>query len=383
MSDFDELLRRVVRMSEDIQEFKRASENQVREGTIEKVDAKKGYQVTFGKDENGKPIPSAWFPHHEQGGAFKTWRPSSRGQIVYVVAPGGDQRRAFVVPRGGFSDDNPQPSDKLEENVDTFGQYRREIREKDTVDKVGKAKVSKKAEGKITAETGDQPDDGSAPGGLGANVQHELNKQLQGIRANLTQLENNVAGLHEITSRFREIAQGRIPELAAIQSILDGKPDGLEKAAKMALGNLEGYVAKSMQQMLGKLTNGFMSNVLGMVQGFVGGQIGGILDQVEQLASAEGLEAAAGEALNAAVGEARGMIAEAVGGSTAALSAKMRQMAGIAAGTPIEAAFGLLQGQMGGALGGALDVAANLGGMLDGQQNLTKGLTRSYRLGGY
>ncbi len=210
MSDFDDLLRVVVRMSHQLEEMKHTATNMLREGVVEKVDGKRGYQVSFGKDEDGKPIPSAWFPHHEQGGAFKTWRPSSKGQIVYVVAPGGDQRRAFVVPRGGFSDDNPQPSDKLEENVDTFGQYRREIREKDTVDKVGKAKVSKKAEGKITAETGDQPDDGSAPGGLGANVQHELNKQLQGIRANLTQLENNVAGLHEITSRFREIAQGRI-----------------------------------------------------------------------------------------------------------------------------------------------------------------------------
>jgi len=380
VSDFDDLLRVVVRMSHQLEEMKHTATNMLREGVVERVDGKRGYQVNFGKDEDGKPIPSAWFPHHEQGGAFKTWRPSSKGQIVYVVAPGGDQRRAFVVPQGGFSDDNPQPSDKLEENVDTFGQYRREIREKDTVDKVGKAKVSKKAEGKITAETGDQPDDGSAPGGLGANVQHELNRQLQGIRANLTQLENNVAGLHEITSRFREIAQGRIPELAAIQSILDGKPDGLEKAAKMALGNLEGYVAKSMQQMLGKLTNGFMSSVMGMVHGFVQGQIGGLLGQVADLASLHGITDAIADPLGAAEALALDVAA---GGSHGVFNRNLDTIGAAFAATPGEAAFALLRGQFGGALGGALDVAANLGGMLDGQQNLTKGLTRSYRLGGY
>jgi phage baseplate assembly protein gpV len=380
VSDFDDLLRVVVRMSHQLEEIKHTATNMLREGVVEKVDGKKGYQVNFGKDEDGKPIPSAWFPHHEQGGAFKTWRPSSKGQIVYVVAPGGDQRRAFVVPRGGFSDDNPQPSDKLEENVDTFGQYRREIREKDTVDKVGKAKVSKKAEGKITAETGDQPDDGSASGGLGANVQHELNRQLQTLRADLTQARNEIAGLHEITSRFREIAQGRIPELAAIQSILDGKPDGLEKAAKMALGNLEGYMAKAFQGALGKLTNGFMSSVMGAVRGFVQGQIGGLLGQVADLASLHGISDAIADPLGAAealvADVAAGTAHDEFGNQLGAIEAAF-------AGTPGEAAFALLRGQFGGALGGALDVAANLGGMLDGQQNLTKGLTRSYRLGGY
>jgi len=382
VSDFDDLLRAHIRLRHTVEELRHQASNMLRVGTIKETDGQKGYQVEFGKDDDGMPLPSAWFPHPEQGGAFKTWRPLTKEQIVYVVAPGGDQRQAFIIPRGGFSDQNPQPSEKLDENVDTYGKVRRETRAEDTVDKVGKAKVSKKAEGKITAETGDQPERGGS-GGIGGNVPHELNRQLQGLRADLTQARNEIAGLHEAASKMRQIAQGRIPELAALIPILNGDPDSLEKAAKGALGNLEGYMAKAVQGAIGKLTNGFMNNALGLVQGFVAGQIGGILDQVQHLASSGGLSAAAGQALDVAVGEARGMIGDAVSGTTAGLVGKMTQMAGIVAGSPAEAAFGLLQGQMGGALGGALDVAANLGGLLDGQKNLTKGTTRSYHLGGY
>lgn len=137
MSDFAELLRIVERMSRELRELKHLTENTVREAVVDEVDAKKGYKLDFGKDENGKPIPSTWLPHPEQGGAFKTWRPSSKGQIVYVLSPGGDQRRAFLVPKGGFSDDNPAPSEKLDENVETFGKVRTTWKADGTTKQVG------------------------------------------------------------------------------------------------------------------------------------------------------------------------------------------------------------------------------------------------------
>ncbi|MDO9428441.1 MAG: hypothetical protein Q7T93_16615 [Methylobacterium sp.] len=379
MSDFDDLLRAHLKLQHTVEELRHQAANMMRVGTVKEVDGKKGYQVNFGNGDDGKPIPSAWFPHPEQGGAFKTWRPLTKDQIVYVVAPGGDQRQAFVIPRGGFSDQNPQPSEKLDENVDTYGKVRRETRAEDTVDKVGKAKVTKKAEGKITAETGDQPEGG----GSGGNVAHELNRQLQGIKAHLTQHDNNIAGLHDATSKMREIAEKAIPGLMVLKPLLNSDPQSLEKAAQGIVGKLEGYVAKTMQGMIGKLTNGFMDNAMGLVKGFMGDQLGGILDQVEALASGEGIEAALGAAMQSAVSEARGMIDGAAGGSLGPLTEQLNVMAGIAAGTPLEGAFADLKGQLTGAIGAIGPIAAGLGDLVDNQKNLTKGLTRSYRLGGY
>ena len=137
MTDFDELMRIVKTMQSELLELRTRHSNMLREGVVEKVDAKKGYKVSFGKDENGRPIDSAWFPHPEQGGAFKTWRPSTKGQIVYVASLGGDQRTAFIVPKGGFSDQNPAPSDKLDENVETYGKVKTTWKAGSTEKKIG------------------------------------------------------------------------------------------------------------------------------------------------------------------------------------------------------------------------------------------------------
>jgi hypothetical protein len=379
VSDFEDLLRVVVDMRHTIAELQHQSANMLRVGTIQKVDGKKGYQVDFGPGDDGKPIPSPWFPHPEKGGKLKSWHPLTEGQIVYAVAPSGDPRQAFLVPRGGFSDANPQPSEKLDENVETYGKFRREVRSGDTLEKVGKSKRTATEDGKITEDTGDQPEGGGAPGGLGGNVQHELNRQLQGIRAILTQHDNHIAGLHEAASKMRQIAEFQIPGLKTLIPILNGDPQSLERAAQAALGNLEGYVAKTFQQAIGKLTNGFMNNALGLVRGFVSGQIGGLLDQVSALALEHGVGGQIADALD----EARGLIDAAAAGDGEAMAGQLAGMAGAFAGTPGEAAFGLLRGQIGGTLAAAADIAGNLGGLLDGQQNLVKGLTRSYRLGGY
>ena len=137
MSDFDDLFRAFLKLQHTVEELRHQAANTMRVGTIKETDGKKGYQVDLGNDDDGKSLPSAWFPHPEQGGAFKTWRPMSKGQIVYVIAPGGDQRQAFIIPKGGFSDENPQPSEKLDENVETFGKVRVTWAEESTKKEVG------------------------------------------------------------------------------------------------------------------------------------------------------------------------------------------------------------------------------------------------------
>ncbi|MCJ2080747.1 hypothetical protein [Methylobacterium sp. J-090] len=137
MSDFDDLLRAHIKLQHTVEELRHQASSMMRVGTVKEVDGKKGYQVDLGNDDDGKPLPSAWHPHPEQGGAFKTWRPLTKGQIVYVIAPGGDQRQAFIVPKGGFSDENPQPSEKLDENVETYGKVRTTWTEDSTKKEVG------------------------------------------------------------------------------------------------------------------------------------------------------------------------------------------------------------------------------------------------------
>lgn len=132
MSDLADLIRWVQDLEHKLEEERHIRANMLRVGTIAKADGKKGYQVTFA-EENGKPVPSVWFPHPEQGGTHKTWHPMPEGQIVFAICPGGDQRQGFLVPKGGFSDQNKQPSEKLDEEVETYGDKFKKVTNKDGV----------------------------------------------------------------------------------------------------------------------------------------------------------------------------------------------------------------------------------------------------------
>lgn len=355
-----DLERRIARL-----EHRLANLNPV--GRVMERDHEKGVRVNLGTDD--KPFLSPWIQPGDRTGASR-YLPEV-GEQIMVLSHGGDWAQATLLPLT-HSNARPNPAEDKDETVhhNRDGERR----------SVKKGHARHQAKNKISQGAGDGGKKGEGSGKSGANLSHEINRQLQGIRANLTQLENNVAGVFEAASKMREIAEGRIPELKAIKAILDGKPESLEKAAKMALGNLEGYVAKSMQQMLGKLTNGFMNNVLGMVQGFVQGQIAGVLGQIAELADLHGIADLVADPL----GAAEGLITEAASGAAHnLLGSHMGAIEAAFAGTPGEAAFAALRGELGGILNGALDVAANLGGMLDAQKNLVKGMSKSLRLGGY
>lgn len=93
--------------------------NALKVGPVEVIDAKKGFRLKLGEDEDG-PYLSPWYPHPESGGATRTWAPLSKGQIVGVMNPVGDSRQG-VIFRGGFSDQFPPPSEDLQENRFEFG----------------------------------------------------------------------------------------------------------------------------------------------------------------------------------------------------------------------------------------------------------------------
>lgn len=111
----------IVGMKADLEALKTAFGTALRVGPVEKVDAEKGFRLKLGEGSDGEPFLSPWYPHPESGGKTKTWAPLSKGQVVGVLNPVGDPRQGVLL-RAGFSDENPPPSQSLEENVFTaFG----------------------------------------------------------------------------------------------------------------------------------------------------------------------------------------------------------------------------------------------------------------------
>ncbi len=115
------MFRDLLAMKIDIEMLKTAFGKSLKVGPIEQIDAKKGYRIKLGEDENGEPFLSPWYPHPESGGATSTWAPLSKGQIVGMINPTGDARQGILL-RGGFSDINRPPSaDLLASVLKAFG----------------------------------------------------------------------------------------------------------------------------------------------------------------------------------------------------------------------------------------------------------------------
>lgn len=114
------MISEIVAQRADIEHLKSLFGRSLRVGAVEVVDAEKGFRIKLGEGAGGEPFLSPWYPHPESGGATRTWAPLSKGQIVGIINPGGDPRQGVLL-RGGFSDDNPPPSQSLDENVLEFG----------------------------------------------------------------------------------------------------------------------------------------------------------------------------------------------------------------------------------------------------------------------
>lgn len=110
------LVREFVDMKIDLAMLKTAFGNSIRVGTVEEVDAQKGYRVRLGETAAGEPYLSPWIAHPESGGQSKSWMPLSKGQTVGLLSPTGDMRQAVML-RAGFSGDNAPPSADLLANV--------------------------------------------------------------------------------------------------------------------------------------------------------------------------------------------------------------------------------------------------------------------------
>lgn len=362
-----DLMARLERVENQLSHLSHLYSQSIMAGPVAERDHEKGIRLNLGTE--AEPFLSPWIQPGDRTGASR-YLPE-KGEQVMMLAPGGDHRQATMVPFT-HSGSKKNPAKDGDETVHHARDGQRHS--------VKKGHVQDHADNKVTRSGGDPATrDGTGGSGGGANLPHELNRQLQGLRAQVTQNSHDIGGLFHVTSRLREIAQFRIPELAQLQDILNKQPGGLEKAAQEIAGQVESFLAKNFQQAVAKLANGLLGNIMGLVQGFMGGQIGDVLGQIETLAGQSGL----GGAIAGPMAEARAKVGNAASGSASALQGPLDAMGAVFAGTPAAGAFAALRGQMDGALGAAVGMALNLGGLVDGQQNLTKGMTKSYRLGGY
>lgn len=110
-------------LSQRIAELERKSDNAIRHGTVEEVDAKnKLVRLRVGGTDD-EPFESPWVPYGQMAGALKLHSPPSKGQQMTMFSPGGDFLQAVALPFH-WSDQNPSPSDKEDEHVLTFGSWR-------------------------------------------------------------------------------------------------------------------------------------------------------------------------------------------------------------------------------------------------------------------
>lgn len=114
------MISEIIALRADVEQLKSLFGRALRVGPVEVVDPERGFRIKLGDGADGEPYLSPFYPHPESGGATSTWAPLSKGQIVGIINPGGDPRRGVLL-RGGFSDQNPPPSQSLDENKFRFG----------------------------------------------------------------------------------------------------------------------------------------------------------------------------------------------------------------------------------------------------------------------
>lgn len=115
------IAKELTRMQARIAELERRLENSARQGPVRAVDAEKGLvRLEVGRAPDGTPQLGPWVPYSQMAGGLKIHAPPSEGQTMMQVAPGGDFEQAVAVPLS-WSNANPSPSGKGDENVMTFG----------------------------------------------------------------------------------------------------------------------------------------------------------------------------------------------------------------------------------------------------------------------
>ncbi|WP_426315502.1 phage baseplate assembly protein domain-containing protein [Methylobacterium fujisawaense] len=226
---------------------------------------------------------------------------------------------------------------------------------------------------KMTITAGDKP----------ATKDFELNEQLKGLAARLSQVEDSHHALFDVVSKFRQnaeaVVQGLGPLNLATQvtTALSGAPAGLDAMKALAEGKLTGYLQNALQRGLKSfLDPGRLMGMASLLSGGVEGLIANLEAQIAGLI-----------ANNPVIGLVDDLVDElealnASGGPEAAIAAKAAELTGqieqLTGANPIIGQIANLRGR----LQQLADQAGPALNFLEPQKRLVQGLTKSMRFGG-
>lgn len=237
------------------------------------------------------------------------------------------------------------------------------------------------ATGKKVTITGG--DDGSGRAVKPATANFELNEQLKGLRADLSQIKDSHHALFDVVSKLRNNIEGVLPTLVPVNlatqvtNALSGSPAGLDAMKALASGQLQAYFQNALKDaLLGFLDPSRIMNAASVLSGGIEGIIAAAQAQIANLIAS-----------NPVIGAVDDLVDElaalnASGGPAAAIAAKAADLQGqidaLTSANPIISQVAQLRST----LQGLLDQAGPGLNFLAPQQRLTQGQTSSMRFGG-
>jgi phage baseplate assembly protein gpV len=145
------MMRELVELASRVAELERRFSGIMRHGKVEEVNTKEAWvRLDFGQGTQGKFL-SPKIPYAQIAGDLKLHNPPYKGQQMTMLSPSGDWQQAVAVPMT-WSKQNEAPSDKGDEHVLTFGDWR--ITLKDTTLTLENGDVTFKFSGDGYEQTG-------------------------------------------------------------------------------------------------------------------------------------------------------------------------------------------------------------------------------------
>ena len=108
----------------EIARLRWAHDHSMLHGPVCDVDAKEHLcRIVVGENEDGEEVKSPWIPYSQIAGTRKVHSVPSKGQQMTMLSPNGDYLQAVAVPFT-WSNHNPAPSEKGDEDIETRGKMR-------------------------------------------------------------------------------------------------------------------------------------------------------------------------------------------------------------------------------------------------------------------
>ncbi|WP_267426355.1 phage baseplate assembly protein [Methylobacterium sp. GC_Met_2] len=303
-----------------------------------------------------------WHPYGFSSVPLKPTDQQQGQAEVLVAAVGGNPDHPVVIATADrrYRPKNLKPGESS--HHDDQGQHTHLTR--DGINSTGK---------KVTITAGPKP----------ATKDFELNEQLKGLAARVSQMEDSHHAMFDVVSKLRENVESVLPALAPLNlatkvtTALSGLPAGLDTMKALAEGKLTGYLQNAIQRGLKAFLD--PSRLMGMAS-LLSGDVEGLIKNLE--AQIAGL--IANNPIIAAVDDLVDELAalNASGGPEAAIAAKAAeltdQIAHITGANPVIGQIANLRGT----LERLADQAGPALNFLEPQKRLVQGQTKSMRFGG-